>query len=354
MVRYWLNRVRFGQTSLAVTVFTTRRCNLECTYCYERHEHVGAPEGDMSLDTAERVARWIGRYVTSRGLRKVHLTFYGGEPLCNVPCILLICDSVAAVCKDLGISYQTYLITNGVLASAGIIGDLKRHNLTQVQVTLDGPPSVHDLRRRHRSGTGSFNETLRGLKNVSSVCSAVVRCNVDQDTIDSVDSLLGILANEGLANRKNLFAVANTYDCESGCGMVGHRSWVENSAKIMRKAKALGFGLRNPFKVSPCFGVREGSFAFDVDGAVYTCSQMAGIRSAQVGDVSIDRLAETYYDLLLTNPLSPECYVCSYLPICLGGCRANVVRRGLELGTRLCRKDEFGDLVPPLLKVLFE
>jgi uncharacterized protein len=358
ILNYWSRLTRHGRRGLVATIFTTRQCNLACSYCYERHDGSQSPSKHMELSTADRVAGWIRRYVAAKGLSEIHLTWYGGEPLCNLPVVEAIGDDLLDFSRRHNVMLRTYLITNGTLVSDDVAERLRRYNLVQSQITLDGPENCHDARRVRLDASGSYADTLRGLSILSRYGRTVIRCNVNDDVLPHVPRLLEELAALGFAQKRNTFTVAATFvwDCESGCpGVdVDQRSYASRSISILRQAKALGFGIRNPFNISPCFGVREASFSFDVDGSIYTCAQMAGRPGACVGHTDESAFAETYYDLLLSDPRSPECSQCAYYPICIGGCRAWAMHTSHDLNAVRCAKDSYAELVPEILRVVYE
>ncbi len=55
-----------------------------------------------------------------------------------------------------GLSVESSLITNGTLLTEGIFNELMRYNLQSIQVTIDGPPEIHNKRRPMKGGGPSF------------------------------------------------------------------------------------------------------------------------------------------------------------------------------------------------------
>lgn len=143
------------------TIFTTMECNARCFYCYEKAWR----QGTMTRETALKTVDYICRY---RGVRKVYLTWFGGEPLCHAEII----DLVSAELRRRGVPYQSDMISNGYLFDENSLGraaDL--WNLKKVRITLDG---MHD--------------TYRRIKNY---------CNDDPDPLTTViRNIEGLLARE--------------------------------------------------------------------------------------------------------------------------------------------------------------
>ena len=82
---------REDASQLRITVLTTLQCNFACDYCYQgEHGDFGRPAEQMSIDTAAQVAAWIAKQVEEVQPRRLVLTFFGGEPLLNVPAMFEI------------------------------------------------------------------------------------------------------------------------------------------------------------------------------------------------------------------------------------------------------------------------
>ncbi len=87
---------REGTNQLRVTVLTTLQCNFACDYCiqgdhgdYNKHAH------KMSLDD-RRGARGLGRAAPGRAQPPSFvLTFFGGEPLLNLPVMYYLAERLA-------------------------------------------------------------------------------------------------------------------------------------------------------------------------------------------------------------------------------------------------------------------
>jgi radical SAM protein with 4Fe4S-binding SPASM domain len=105
-------------------VEVTKRCNLRCPHCFTDSTpdaHAGVPTDQLAgLLTA--IARAGGRQVA----------FSGGEPL-------LRRDLAEVMRRGLEAGLESYsLVTNGLIADAARVDQLKRAGLRAVQVSLDG------------------------------------------------------------------------------------------------------------------------------------------------------------------------------------------------------------------------
>ena len=80
---------REDASQLRVTILTTLQCNFACDYCYQgEHGDFGRPAEQMSIETAARVAAGSRRGSTRSQPARLVLTFFGGEPLLNMPAMI--------------------------------------------------------------------------------------------------------------------------------------------------------------------------------------------------------------------------------------------------------------------------
>jgi len=117
------------------TVFTTMDCNARCFYCYE----AGRPRVTMTAETAEGVVEFIKKNAPKS--KKVTISWFGGEPLCNTEVIESILDGIA----EAGIMYQSRITTNAYLFDEQLAERAaKKWNLVSAQITLDGTEKVYN------------------------------------------------------------------------------------------------------------------------------------------------------------------------------------------------------------------
>src|SRR5437660_637248 len=78
--------IRHDSSQLGVTVLTTLQCNFACDYCFQGdHGDYNKFAAKMSLETSGRVGAWIERELDRVTPERLVLTFFGGEPLLNLP-----------------------------------------------------------------------------------------------------------------------------------------------------------------------------------------------------------------------------------------------------------------------------
>ena len=133
--RYWINRIKFDNSVLDITLLTTLSCNMQCTYCFEQGVE---NSGSMSTDTADVLCDWLIERLSETHAPRLFVTFFGGEPLVNESIITYIADKLYSRTKTIGVSLALALITNGLLLSEPLINKLNEYGLEWIKVTLDG------------------------------------------------------------------------------------------------------------------------------------------------------------------------------------------------------------------------
>lgn len=146
-----------------LTLSLTDRCNLRCTYC--PHTHQGRPgvrphgERTMSTDVLDAAVRDF--LAGSAAVNEPVLSVYGGEPLLAFPLL----ERVVAHLRRAEALGRVRLVvdTNGLLLADRRVRELIRTSGSHLQVSLDGPPEVHDRHRRTVENGPSHAKIMSGL-----------------------------------------------------------------------------------------------------------------------------------------------------------------------------------------------
>jgi uncharacterized protein len=151
----------------------TGKCNLRCRYCIYNDTYVHNREfnkEDMTLETAKKAVD----YFFAHGKDKISITFYGGEPLVRYELL----TQVIEYCNEINMAYNKKLsfgfTTNMTLMTEAMAEYFAGVPNLNIMGSLDGPIDIQDEYRKKINGTGSFNETFNGLKNL---CAAYKKYN---------------------------------------------------------------------------------------------------------------------------------------------------------------------------------
>ena len=147
--------------SVTGEVLITQKCNLNCSYCFEK----GKNGKDMDLKELINALSGEGQFST---LAVSNFYIFGGEPLMNLSLVedlisyLEKSDIEEEKKKRYIASVVNNLITNGVLIDK-YIDVLKRHNIS-LQISLDGYEDINDSCRVDFNGKGHFKEIMANVE----------------------------------------------------------------------------------------------------------------------------------------------------------------------------------------------
>lgn len=327
-------------------------CNLCCSYCFQVH-----PDGPRLLPI-ERVQKALAVIremeagnpanggATSDTVPRKLITISGGEPLRYRSDYLAVMAEIIDFCRMWDFDYA--VTTNGVELRHFIDFFGGRECRPRViQVSLDGPPAVHDSRRRRSNGDGTFAEIVAGIGLALNKGLAVdVRINLDANNVGSLPSLMVFFQERGwlddpcfhthaapvdhMANPAGGFSTTGrTVDllrsvlafCGDNPSYGETIEWRHFRSFSFVRAGIDGGG-ESLARFWPCEAAM-GQMVFDPEGVIYPCFVAAGDPAETIGDyfptlrldgtrwrrwTNIDALAH------------PLCSGCRFTFICCGGC----------------------------------
>ena len=120
---------------LNVTLVPTFMCNFNCQYCFEHKYKMQRKVIDFDI---------LNKYanVNFKGINRLDLTLFGGEPLIVSTKLLSWAQYVKRLCIDRQIQLNIKMATNGYLLSQKIANQLLDLELRSVQITVE--QSVED------------------------------------------------------------------------------------------------------------------------------------------------------------------------------------------------------------------
>src|SRR5581483_9997381 len=189
------------RSQFLLTILPTFGCNLGCEYCF-----VGKKKGGMSHETQERLVAFAARRLTEHTVPSMNVDWFGGEPLLAPHVIEYLSAQFQTFCASAGVPYRAQVITNGTVITPRIAKILHAAGVDRLQITLDGPATIHDARRPYKSGThSSFAATIDSLQYVVGDFVIRLRINVDVRNIDHVWPLLDLFAERGWLGAETQF-----------------------------------------------------------------------------------------------------------------------------------------------------
>ncbi len=348
-----------ARTPTQLVVVPTFGCNLSCTYCYQE---VFDPQarGLVSPEVIDAFFAYVDRYHGAETPRP-YLTLFGGEPLVDTPAHHDRLGRYLAGAAARGLQVAT--VTNGYDLEA-FVPALAAARVKEVQVTLDGPAAVHDARRPHGSGRGTFDRIVRGVDAlVAAQVPVNLRVVVDRENLPALPALARLAEERGwldLPESRFKTQLGRNYEL-FGCASRQARGalfdrvelWTElvrlaEAEPVLRRfhrprlhgARHLAEQGELPMPNLDACPAAKKEWAFAPDGALYGCTATVGNPKYRLGafhpGIERDEAAIAPWRARSTRTI-PECAGCAAAPICGGGCAALADAQGKGLGGPDCR-----------------
>lgn len=312
---------RFANNSISLTIAPTLDCNFACRYCYEKHRSIY-----MTKSIQQKVLSFIELYL--KDIKYLDIVWYGGEPLLAKDVVFNLTKEICSLADKYKVNTQFSMITNGYLLTKNVANHMHTLGIDSVQVTIDGPPDIHNSRRPLKGGNGTFDTIIDNLKNCETLIPNLsIRINVDHNNMSQLPILEDILYNQGISNFANLAyspvdAISeNNKKYEPNCLTMQEFSnvYLEYLIKELKKGN---YDIFVPPMGSGCGAIASNSWVIAPDGYLYKCWCDIGYEEKRVGHISDpNKLNSNYYNWLSFDIFKfAECKKCSILPLCMGAC----------------------------------
>lgn len=310
----------FAHKDFVVMIAPTMQCNFDCPYCFEgEYKRAGLMD-----DTVEDA---LVAVMTAHKKKKIHITWYGGEPLLGFKRMLSISHRLAKEAVD----YESHILTNGSLLSEEKIAQLDILHLNTVQISMDGVASDHDKRRCYKNGTPSFQHIIANLSLLLERTDVKVNVKValDKQNAGGYDELKAFLSERFSSYMKSgqLYVSCSHVLDKTGfdaCGLCYTREELfQNGISCLEAGRENPWFSLVPQPARACMFRQPFSLNVDSEGYMYHCMEQFGNPRYRIGNiknkfVNFSRLAQ---GMFAKDPFDdPECRNCKVLPLCGGGC----------------------------------
>lgn len=294
--------LRGGPQPVNVMAVATNTCNFVCSYCFQADSGMRRlTDRHLSLGEADSILSHMQAFADGPGIGQFELI--GGEPL--LPRLHDVVARLVTGAEELSVPVR--VTTNGFFLNefTDLLGGAR---ITEVQISLDGPPAAHNTRRIPLSGQPTFDRILSNIK-LALRCGVRVqiRSNVDRRNVESLPQLIDILsAEEILANPlADFHPVAVQPDPFSAeRGVADHYMTPEEIQKRIPVREAWGGGptvargltagvraiIENLF-VDSC-GAPSRNYYFAPGGEIFNCHELIGRPNRAVGSFASAELRE--------------------------------------------------------------
>lgn len=370
---WYINKIQNVESRLSLLVITTMACNLRCPYCYEQEQLDNTKF--MSKETADQLIDWVKKQIRSKPIEELDVIYYGGEPLMNKNVIYHMSSSFQEYAKTYGFNYIAGMISNGVLLKKSVADKLRHVGLNWVKITLDGVQVSHDKTRITASGKGSFDVIIKNLEQLNEnlkpdekPIAIKIGGNFREDTYEGFLPLAKFLAESKFApyldyiNLKPVQDVSMVVEDTGSANPCDVNSFnEENTERMVRlRAELAKYNLpaNDGLNLGPCDFYRGDSYAIGMDGHLYPCIAYVDNKWASIGHVGqempkVSQL-KVHQRWLETQPWTEDCYNCSFLPVCTGGCRATATANGHTWEATVCEKEYFQRMSKAIAKEMIK
>jgi uncharacterized protein len=316
---------------MSLTIAPTISCNFGCGYCFQSHS-----KKRMGQDEMAALESFIADKLQPG--TSLSITWFGGEPLVAFDVIEVLAPRLQALAASRDCRFSHAIITNGSLLTpekARVLAAVPVFDYAQI--TLDGPPELHDKRRFTLAGKPTFSRIVDNLRDVADILPVTIRVNVDRSNAHALGALLDRLIEAGLEGRVNVYLghVWNYTDEVESSPFLSFEEFatLEAQFKLLKFRKGFGASARvpQPRVGAMCVADHPNGWVVGPTGLLFKCwnevhedaDRASGVlqgSKAACGGCG-DRLednAETWarYDPFTHTP----CKTCSVAPLCMSGC----------------------------------
>ncbi len=323
---------------MSLYLLLTQSCNLGCIYClngvetYRKEEHLMMKE-EVAYKSVEKCLEKIAPD------GRLDIVFFGGEPLMNWPLakkVIVHCEkNIKPKHKDKKIVYG--LTTNLAHLPSDLLEWAKKYEINFL-CDIDGPPDIHNQLRPFKNGKPSFKSITDNVKRIiDSGMQVNLRStvtSVNQDHMYEISKL-----HKDLGGASSAFVPINPVNSDEYIFpewlLPSPKKIIDGLTKIY-KSKIWDTSQLFPFstyigKVSPgarmvvgCGAPYGNTPVVDVNGDVYPCIYLVGLKRFFIGNILDDNYPDTevldaMMDLLHVDNME-GCRECKWRYLCSGGC----------------------------------
>jgi radical SAM protein with 4Fe4S-binding SPASM domain len=138
----------------------TEKCNLRCSHCYQSETCNDELSFNEIKAVIAEVSDMLNAWTADHGIsfsRTINVT--GGEPFLR-PDFFRILEEI----RNYG--FEIYVLSNGTLIDREKAYMLSKIGISGIQISIEGPESLHDIIR----GKGSYDQSVKGVQHLLDSC----------------------------------------------------------------------------------------------------------------------------------------------------------------------------------------
>lgn len=289
-----------------IVIYTTNQCNFRCVYCTQEH----IPK-KLEEETIERIIMLITDIAEE--VDEIELNWFGGEPLLQYENIVRILKMTNKICEKNHCICSSNVVTNGYLLNRERLVELRKLNVKQMQITVDGNKKLHDKQRILINGGGTYDTILNNIcQALESGIKITLRVNVGgKITLDVLDEIPAKYRAEVVVSIANLFQNKNKI----------------STYEMAKQAIQRGYRYQERYNsYAKCIANKKNSLYIDADGRILLCSNTC-TDEKEIGKLQ-DKGKIEYSDKEKKKKMqsvsivqNEQCKNCIELPLCIGDCK---------------------------------
>lgn len=335
--------VEVGASITKLLLYVTGNCMLKCSYCYindasdmdVNETGLNCSKNMMKWETAKEAIDVFFDIAQSNNQNKLHIRFFGGEPLMNFPIIKKSIDYINKNYSSKEVIF--HLNTNGLgmtdeVINCWISNSKNGLHSTDIDVSVDGPQEIHDKMRLFPNGTGSYRLAMNNVKKLISkgypTDKISLACTLTKYNYKYLRNLIDEAKEIGITEVEintliftSDFDFLDKVDERIYCLIDARKYGLEKGVKVNGKWFKLIERLNNPV-LNYCGRVGQ-QICSDLDGNMFICTGYFK-NFGKISNWKEVFRSKEYVNLALriVGELS-ECKDCSIECVCAGGCPAS-------------------------------
>ena len=345
------NRIIYNKNTLLMEIAPTLKCNCACGYCF-----VSKCGECMSEETEDAFIEFLGKRI-NQGVKTLKVTWFGGEPLMAYDVVKRLSCKIINLCDKNNVSYQAFLITNGILLTKQIVENFEKLRINGLQITLDGTEKFHN-KERPCALTNGFKTILSNLQLFTGKIKPIIRINVSKRNCGDVVNLLSDLNEFHPCIKSITFSPVisiNETDKSYGKDIFDgkeYSKWESKYIEYLNQYTKLRYEFHIKGKYVGDAAKIVNSFCMDPNGSLYKSGFMLGNKEWIITNIKNFNLINCFsyknFTKYFEESIEKKCQDCFFLPYCVGG------EASMTLGKCDSIRYNFDQLLKMYVDTLFE